>query len=143
MKKLFTIAAVCALGMTVGGTVAASRAAAQDPILVPVIISEIEPIVANAVAPIVVKTLAPKPKVPAGLEKFEGYIVHANIAQVTVHAKGNDMGIQTFPLNQAVSAQMQKIVDQGGYQYGDKITVYYDPSSHTAVKIKGKPSRPL
>ncbi len=143
MKKLFTIAAVCALGMTVAGTVAASRAAAQDPILVPVIISEIEPVVANAVAPIVVKALTPKAKVPAGLEKFEGYIVHANIAQVTVRAKGNDMGIQTFPLNQTVAAQMQKIVDQGGYQYGDKITVFYDPSSHTAVKIKGKPSRPL
>jgi hypothetical protein len=38
---------------------------------------------------------------------------------------------------------MQKIVDKGGYQYGDKVTVYYDPQSHTALKIKGKPSRPL
>ncbi|MGO9844962.1 MAG: hypothetical protein ACLPZF_27775 [Candidatus Acidiferrales bacterium] len=143
MKKFFTIAAISVLGMTVQGTLAASRAAAQDPILVPIIVNEIEPIVANEVAPIVVKVLTPKPKVPAGLEKFEGYIVHANIAQVTVRAKGNDMGIQTFALNQTVSAQMQRIVDQGGYQYGDKITVYYDPSSHTAVKIKGKPSRPL
>ncbi len=143
MKKFFAIAAVCGLGMTVLGTLAASRVAAQDPILVPVIISEIEPVVANTVAPIVVKALTPKPKVAPGLERFEGYIVHANIAQVTVRAKGNDMGIQTFALNQTVSAQMQRIVDQGGYQYGDKITVYYDPSSHTAVKIKGKPSRPL
>ncbi len=143
MKKVFTIAALCALGMTVLGTLAAPRAAAQDPMLVPIIVNEIEPIVDNEVAPIVVKALAPKSKAPAGTEKFEGYIIHANIAQVTVRAKGNDMGIQTFPLNQNVSAQMQKIVDQGGYQYGDKITVYYDPSSHTAVKIKGKPSRPL
>jgi hypothetical protein len=143
MKKFFTIAAVCALGMTLLGTLAASRAAAQDPMLVPIIVSEIEPVVVNDVAPIVVKALTPKPKAPAGTEKFEGYIVHANIAQVTVRAKGNDLGIQTFALNQMVAAQMQKIVDQGGYQYGDKITVYYDPSSHTAVKIKGKPSRPL
>jgi hypothetical protein len=143
MKKRFKITAICALGMTALGTFAASRAEAQDPILVPIIVSEIEPLVVNEVAPIVVKTLAPKPKVPAGLEKFEGYIVHANIAQVTVRAKGNDLGMQTFPLNQTVSAQMQKIVDQGGYQYGDKVTVYYDPTSHTAVKIKGKPSRPL
>ena len=86
--------------------------------------------------------LTPKPK-PTGLQKFEGTIVHANIAQVTVRARGNDLTIQTFPLDQTVSAKMQKIVDNGGYQFGDKVTVYYDPTSRTAVKIKGKPSRPL
>jgi len=62
---------------------------------------------------------------------------------VTVRAKGNDMTIQTFPLSDAVAAKMQKIIDNGGYQYGDKITVYYDPQTHQALKIKGKPSRPL
>ena len=60
-----------------------------------------------------------------------------------MRAKGNDLGIQTFPLSQPVVAHMQKIIDKGGYQYGDKITVYYDSQTHTAVKIKGKPSRPL
>ena len=134
MKKIFTMAVVSALAVTVLGTLAVSRAAAQDPILTPIIVDE--------VAPIVVKALTPKPK-PTGLEKFEGYIVHANVAQVTVRAKGNDLGIQTFPLDATVAAKMQKIVDQGGYQYGDKVTVYYDPTSRTAVKIKGKPSRPL
>ncbi len=134
MKKTFAIAAVCALGITVLGTVGVSRAAAQDPILTPIIVNELEPIV--------VKVLTPKPK-PTGLEKFEGFIVHANVAQVTVRAKGNDLGIQTFPLNPDVAAKMQKIVDNGGYQYGDKVTVYYDPTSRTAVRIKGKPSRPL
>lgn len=134
MKKTFAIAAVCALAITVLGTVGVSRAAAQDPILTPIIVNELEPIV--------VKVLTPKPK-PTGLEKFEGFIVHANVAQVTVRAKGNDLGIQTFPLNPDVAAKMQKIVDNGGYQYGDKVTVYYDPTSRTAVRIKGKPSRPL
>jgi hypothetical protein len=138
MKKFFTIVAVTALGMTVLGTLAAPRAAAQDPILVPVIVSEIQPII----EPIVEKVLTPKPKL-VGVQKFEGYVVHANIAQVTVRAKGNDMGIQTFALNQDVSAKMQRIVDNGGYQYGDKVTVYYDPTSRVALRIKGKPSRPL
>lgn len=134
MKKIITIAALGTLGLMVLGTLVVSRAAAQDPILTPIIVSE--------AAPIVVKALTPKPK-PTGLQKFEGYVVHANVAQVTVRAKGNDLGIQTFPLSQTVAAQMQKIVDQGGYQYGDKVTVYYDPTSLTAMKIKGKPSRPL
>jgi len=142
MKKTLAFAVVGALGMTVLGTLGAPRAAAQDPILTPIIINEIVPAVVDELAPIVVKAVTPKPK-PTGLEKYEGYIVHANVAQVTVRAKGNDLGIQTFALNQTVAAQMQRIVDKGGYQYGDKIIVYYDPTSRVAVKIKGKPSRPL
>jgi hypothetical protein len=134
MKKLFTIAAVSALGVTVLGTLSVFRAAAQDPILTPIIVSEVEPII--------VKALTPKPK-PTTTQKFQGYVMHANAAQVTVRAMGNDMGIQTFPLSPEVAAQMQKIIDKGGYQYGDKVTVYYDPQSHTAIKLKGKPSRPL
>jgi hypothetical protein len=134
MKKVLTLATVCALGMMLLATLAVPRAAAQDPILTPIIVDE--------VAPIVVKALTPKPK-PEGQQKFEGYIMQANIVQVTVHAKGDDQGIQTFALNQALTAKMQKIVDNGGYQYGDKVTIYYDAASHTAVKIKGKPSRPL
>lgn len=134
MKKIFSIAAVSALGLTVLGTLSVSRAAAQDPILTPIIVSE--------AAPIIVKAVTPKPN-PNKPQKFQGYIVHANLAQVTVRAMGNDMGVQTFPLSEKVSAQMQKIIDKGGYQYGDKITLYYDPQSHAAVKLKGKPSRPL
>jgi hypothetical protein len=133
MKKIWAITAAFALPAMLG-TIAAPRAAAQDPILTPIIVDEL--------APVVTKVLTPKPK-NVGLGKFEGTIMHANVAQVTVKAKGDDMGIQTFPLSQTVAAKMQKIVDQGGYQYGDKITVYYDPTSRVAVKIKGKPSRPL
>jgi hypothetical protein len=139
MKKIFTITLVSGGMMLL--SLGASRAAAQDPILTPIIVNEVAPMVVDEAAPIIVK-LAPKPK-QTGLQKYEGYIVHANIAQVTVRAKGNDLGIQTFPLNPDVAAKMQKIVDNGGYQYGDKITVYYDPTSRTAMKIKGKPSRPL
>jgi hypothetical protein len=46
-------------------------------------------------------------------------------------------------LSQAAADKMQKIIDSGGYQYGDKITVYYDTQSLQALKFKGKPSRPL
>jgi len=69
--------------------------------------------------------------------------MHANIAQITVRSKGNDLAIRTFPLSQAAAAKMQQIVDKGGYQYGDKVTVLYDSSSQTAIKIKGKPSKAL
>jgi hypothetical protein len=38
---------------------------------------------------------------------------------------------------------MQQIVDKGGYQYGDKVTVLYDPTSQKALSVKGKPSKPI
>jgi ribosomal protein L18 len=60
-----------------------------------------------------------------------------------VRATGNDLAIRTFPLSPAASSKMQKIVDKGGYQYGDKVTVLYDAATEKAVKIKGKPSKAL
>ena len=134
MKKGLEIAGLSALGIMALGTMTAPRAQAQDPILTPIIVSEAAPIVVNAIKP--------KPKL-TGTVKFEGTVMHANVAQLTVRAKGNDMTIETFALSQPVAAKMQQIIDKGGYQYGDKVTVYYDAESHQAVKIKGKPSRPL
>ena len=134
MKRMLQFAGLGALGIIAIGTLATPRARAQDPILTPIIVSEAAPIVVNAVKP--------KPK-PTGTVKFEGYVMHANVAEVTVRAKGDDLAIQTFALSQPVAEKMQRIIDTGGYQWGDKITVYYDSQSHQALKIKGKPSRPL
>ena len=102
----------------------------------------VAPIVVDTAVPIIVNTIKPKSKT-AGLGRFEGYVVNANIAQITVRAKGNDMSLESFALSQQVAAKMQTIIDKGGYQYGDKVTVYYDPTTKKALKIKGKPSKPL
>jgi hypothetical protein len=111
------------------------RAHAQGPVPV------VAPIVVDTAVPIVVSAVKPKPK--AGVAKFEGFVMNANIAQITVRAKGNDMAVRTFPLSEAATAKMQRIVDKGGYQYGDKVTVLYDATSLKALKVKGKPSKPI
>ncbi len=110
-------------------------AAAQTPVTVPIIVAE-------TAEPIIVSAVKPKPKT-SGLDRFEGFVMHANTAQITVRAKGNDLGIRTFPLSEAASAKMQKIVDKGGYQFGDKVTVFYEPATSKAIKFKGKPSKPI
>ena len=110
-----------------------SPAGAQNPVI---------PIVVDTAVPIIVNAVKPKPK-PSGLAKFEGFVMHANVAQITARAKGNDMAIQTFSLSEAASAKMQGIVDKGGYQYGDKVTIMYDAATLKAVKVKGKPSKPI
>ena len=99
------------------------------------------PIVLDTAVPILVNAIKPKPKAN-GLVKFEGFVMHANIAQITARQKGNDLTIQTFPLSQEASAKMQQIVDKGGFQYGDKVTIFYNPTTMQATKFKGKPSKP-
>ena len=89
--------------------------------------------------PIIVNTI--KPNRGPQLPKFEGTVINATIAQITVRAKGDDMAIQTFPLTPEASAKMLQIIDKGGYQYGDKVTVFFDPDSKKALKVKGKPSK--
>jgi hypothetical protein len=113
-----------------------SPARAQGPVPV------VAPIIVDTAVPIIISAVKPTPK-PNGLVKFDGFVMHANIAQITVRAKGNDLAVRTFPLSQAAAAKMQQIIDKGGYQYGDKVTVLYDPASERAIKIKGKPSKAL
>jgi hypothetical protein len=135
MKRIIRSARFGLPLMLAAAGIVSSPAAAQGPATVPVIVAE-------TAAPIIVGAVKPKPK-NTGLDKFEGFVMHANNAQITVRAKGNDMAIRTFPLSQAASDKMQKIIDKGGYQYGDKVTVYYVPATSQAIKFKGKPSKPI
>jgi hypothetical protein len=131
--KLIVCSGIAALVLA---TAVSSPAHAQGPVPV------IAPIVVDTAVPIIISAIKPTPK-PTGLVKFDGFVMHANIAQITVRAKGNDLTIRTFPLSPAAAAKMQQIVDKGGYQYGDKVSVLYDPTSQRAIRIKGKPSKAL
>ena len=132
MKMFFKIFRL-GLPLALAAGIYASPAEAQGPIT---------PIIVDTAATIIVNTIKPKPKA-TGQVKFEGYVQNANIAQITVRAKGNDLSIQTFPLSEAAAAKMQQIIDKGGYQWGDKVTIYYDPATVKAIKVKGKPSKPV
>jgi|SRR6266446_620828 hypothetical protein len=133
--KRFTKIAGLGLPLVLAAGAFSAPADAQGPATVPIIVAE-------TAAPIIVNAVKPKPKT-TGLDKFEGFLMHANSAQITVRAKGNDLAIRTFPLSQAASEKMQKIIDKGGYQYGDKVTVYYEPATSSAIKFKGKPSKAI
>ena len=134
MKRIVKIAAIGLPLMLAETGFFSCPAAAQAPVIVPIVV--------DTAAPIIIAVVKPKPK-PTGLDKFEGFVMHANNAQITVRAKGNDMAIRTFPLSQAASSRMQQIIDRGGYQYGDKVTIFYQPATSEAIKVKGKPSKPI
>ncbi len=87
--------------------------------------------------PIRVKEVKPK------LVRFQGEVLNANSVQITVRSRENELAIRTFTYSPRVREQMQKIIDRGGYQYGDKVEIQYEPGSDVALRIKGKPSKPL
>jgi tetrahydromethanopterin S-methyltransferase subunit C len=132
MKRVAQVGLLSLAALLLAG-LSCSTTSAQDPAVV-------VPVVETAV-PIVVNTI--KPKTNNGLAKFDGTVMNATTAQITVKAKGDDMSIRTFSLAPAASTKMQQTIDKGGYQYGDKVTVMYDPNSQQAVKIKGKASKSL
>jgi hypothetical protein len=49
--------------------------------------------------------------------------------------------LHTFTYSPEIRDKMQKIFNEGGYQYGDKIVVWYQSGSSLALNIKGKPSK--
>jgi len=74
--------------------------------------------------------------------KFDGQVIAANSATITVRSKENAMLTQTFTYTPDVRDQMIKILNKGGYQFGDKVVIHYTPGTATAVKLQGKPSKP-
>jgi hypothetical protein len=100
-----------------------------------------DPVVVGTAAAIVVQTI--KPKKQSLYPKFEGTVMNSNNVLITVRSKENELAVRTFTLSEEASAKMQKIIDKGGYQYGDKVTVFYDPTTNKALKVKGKASKPI
>jgi hypothetical protein len=134
MKLVFKLGGVALLS-AFAAAVFCSPVVAQSP-------ATTVPIVVDTAVPIIVGAIKPAPK-NTGLGKFQGFVMNANSAQITLRDKNNELAIRTFPLSQEMSVKMQKIIDKGGYQYGDKVTVYYDPSTSQAKRFKGKPSKPI
>jgi hypothetical protein len=87
-------------------------------------------------APIIVKQ--PKHK----FDKFKGSVLSATSAAIMVQGTDNQRIVRTFQYSPKMHEKMIHIIDQGGYQYGDKVTVITEPGSEVAVDVKGHPSKP-
>lgn len=113
----------------------AAPAKAQDPVTTGIV-------AANIAAPIVAHTIKPAKTSTSG-KWMKAEILHADQNSMVVSEQGNERMIHTFTYNDTVKTKMAKIIDKGGYQYGDKVTIYYNPSTMQAIKFKGKPSKPI
>jgi|SRR5579863_1759364 len=126
--KIFAIAIACAAGLAVS----AGPARAQDPATTAAVIT----------APIVINAVTPKPR-PQGTVWLKGEVVHADGYTIVVRERANEMAVHTFTFAPAIQTKMQAVLDKGGYQYGDKVSILYTTGQTVALRVHGKPSKPL
>ena len=87
-----------------------------------------------------IKKSTPDPTKPLKA-RFE--VLHMLTGAIQVRSSANNLELHTFTYSDAIRDNMQKLFDKGGYQYGDKVDIWYLPGKDVALKIKGKPSKPL
>jgi hypothetical protein len=122
-KKIFVLAVVC-LALTRAAGVAHAQTVLS--------------------APIVVRSLGgSSPANSGGQVWLPAEVIHADSHSMLVREQGNERMIHTFTYAEGLQAKMQQIADAGGYQYGDKVKILYQRGQSVALKIHGRPSKPL
>lgn len=87
-------------------------------------------------APIAVRDVSAKPV------WLNAEVLHADANSMVVREVGNERDIRTFTYAPKAQGQIQKVLDNGGYQHGDRIKIRYLQGSSVALSIGGKPSKP-
>jgi len=124
----FTLALAAALA--VGNVPARAQVAeAAKAIAVPIVTKII-----NAVVP---------QSAPKGNNWLKAEVIHADSQSIIVREQQNGMMIHTYNFSPALKDKMQAILDRGGFQYGDKVSILAMPGETVALRIYGKPSKPL
>jgi len=70
-------------------------------------------------------------------------VLHMMRNAIQVRSLTNGLEIHTFSYSDSIAPRMQNLFDQGGYQYRDKVEIWYQPGTDVALKIRGKASKPL
>ena len=73
--------------------------------------------------------------------KTQFVVLHMLYQSIQVRGVNDIREIHTFQYSPGVQGKMQNIFNAGGYQYGDKVVVWYHSGEDVALKIKGKPSK--
>ena len=101
-----------------------------------------EAVVAAPIVTKVISTIAPK-GTPKGMSWLKAEVIFASANSIVVREQANGMAIHSFSFAPELKDKMQAVLDKGGYQYGDKVNILYQTGQTVAVRIHGKPSKPL
>jgi hypothetical protein len=127
MISRITAAAIASLALAAGAIapIAAQQSTSPTP-----------PVVALS-TPTVVKRVKPP------VDHYKGRVIAFNLAQMMVQSYENEKLVWTFQYAAELRPRVNDLLNSGGYQYGDKVEVFCSPGTKVAVRIKGKPSKPI
>ncbi len=91
---------------------------------------------ADTTAPIIVQ------EKPSKAVWLKAEVVHADLHTIIVRERDNAMLIHTFTYSEKAQDKMNFIVENGGYQVGDQVSIRWIPGGSEALDIKGRPSKP-
>jgi hypothetical protein len=87
--------------------------------------------------PVVVK------QTPAKKVWLNAIVIHSDNNSIMVHDAKNSLILYTFTYANSLRDKMQKILDSGGYQSGDKVRILYEQGTTLAIDVRGRPSKPI
>lgn len=80
----------------------------------------------------------PEPKIVRA--RFQ--VLHMLYNSIQVRSVDNMREIHTFAYSDEIRDDMQNLFNQGGYQYGDKVEIWYKQGTEVALRIRGRRSKP-
>lgn len=87
-------------------------------------------------SPMVVKQTAPK------VIWLKAEVIHFDSNSIIVRESADERMIHSFTYAASAQSQVQKALNTGGYQYGDKVKIRYKQGQTIALAIHGKASKP-
>jgi hypothetical protein len=95
------------------------------------------PISTDVNTPVVVK------QKPTKAVWLKAEVIHADRHTLIVRELDNETAIHTFTFSEKAKDKIERVQDEGGYQSGDHVKILWMPGSSEALKIKGRPSKPI
>jgi hypothetical protein len=80
---------------------------------------------------------------PEGSEWLKAEVIHADAVTLIVRERANGYAIHTFNFSTELQPKMQAMLDKGGFQYGDKVSILFMPGQTVALRVHGKASKTL
>ena len=143
----FTVAAVLAVFAGPASAQSVTLVTPNKSTTVPVVVpASPASTVSTLVAPVitrVVDLVTLRHPTPEGSEWLKAEVIHADAVTLIVRERTNTYAIHTFNFSSDLQPKMQAMLDKGGFQYGDRVSVLMMPGKTVALRVHGKPSKSL
>jgi hypothetical protein len=128
--KFIASALICATALLAVGAPSAHAQVVTEPVRAPISTAPNTPVVV-------------KQQKPAKAVWLKAEVIHSDRHTLVVREQDNGMVIHTFTFSEKAKDKIEQVQDEGGYQTGDRVKILWLPGSSEALKIKGRPSKPI